>query len=363
LLPTLLVAALCMNAGAPAHAQPPYQPPYQQAPPVSQPNQQTGVSGRPTAPPASYQPPPVNPQQFVPDYSPYAGVPYVNPYGGGLTGAANAINAQGQFQIQYQQSRLMAQDVERSKIDTKRAQQEQWLWERNNLPTLEDNRQRDQRELLRQVLNDPPSTQIWNGDALNRILTAIQQVVPPGAPVPMVPLAPGLTARLSVTTGTTVSGIGLLKNGYKLQWPFALQGDAFTPLRTDIDKQIKTAYEQVSTGQVEAAVITKLLSDLDQLSALLKDMIEEMTPNQNIDGNRYVRELRSTVTALQQPNVAMFFAANRVSPADSVGQLVQNMSAQGQTFAPAVPGNEPAYTALHTAMVSFFKALTQPTVR
>jgi hypothetical protein len=332
-------------------------------PSVTQPTQQTSVGGRPTAPPASYQPQPVNPQMYAPAYAPYAGVPYYNPYGGGLTGAANAINASGQYQIQYQQSRLMAQDVERSKIDTKRAQQEQWLWERNNLPTLEDNRERDQRELLRQVLNDPPSIQIWNGDALNRILTAIQQTVPAGAPVPLVPLEPGLTSRLSVTSGTTTSGIGLLKTGYKLQWPFALRGDAFTPLRTDIDQQMKTAYEQVSTGEIDVAVLNKLNTDINQLSAQLKDMIEEMTPNQNIDGNRYVRDLRNTVTALQQPNVGMFFAANRVSPANSVGELVKNMSNQGQTFAPAVPGNEPAYTTLHTGMVAFFKMLTQPTVR
>jgi hypothetical protein len=83
------------------------------------------------APPAGYAPPRVNVSQYAPTYASYAGVPYGNPYAsGGLTGAANAINAQGEFEQHFQQARLMNQDVERSKFDTRPAQIEEWKWER-----------------------------------------------------------------------------------------------------------------------------------------------------------------------------------------------------------------------------------------
>ena len=370
---TLLVAALCASAGSPAAGQGPYSPNppgypgspgYQGSPGVTQPTQQSGVVARPTAPPASYAPPPVNVNQYAPSYAPYAGVPYGNPYAsGGLTGAANAINAQGEFEKQFQQARLMNQDVERSKLDTKRAKIEQWQWERNNLPTLEQDRERDQYWQLRQTLNDAPRAQIWDGSALNTILTAIKQVLPPGALGPTVYLAPGLTTQLSLTTGQTNTGVGLLKNGPKLQWPYALSDDAFDKPRADIDKLMKTAADQVSTGQVDFKVIRQLKSDCDQIDATLKAKIEEMTPTDNVHGKRYVRELRDTIQALQQPDASSFFAACRPIPANTVGELVQGMNSKGQTFAPAQSGCEPAYNALYSSMVTYFNTLTQPTVR
>ncbi len=373
---SLLVPAL-LAAGLSAQGQPPYQqyPPPQQTPgyggypPPSmvQPTQQSQVYGRPTAPPASYAPPPVNPNQYAPSYAPYAGVPYGNPYGsatgGGLTGAANALNASGQFEIQNQQSRLMGQDVERSKLDTRRAKLEEWMWERNNLPTGEQDRERNQYWALRQSLNDAPPAEIWDASALNRILAAIQQQLPPGATGPQVPLAPGVTNQVSLTTGTTSTGNGLLKNGPKLRWPFALSDPAFDAGRADIDKLMKSAYEQVQTGQVDFAVLRQLNTDLDHMQGTLKDMIETMPPTQNIQGMRYVRELRDTVKALEQPDAQAMFVADRSDTARSVGDLVRIMTSKGQKFAPAITGSEPAYNALYASMVTYYTALTQPTIR
>jgi hypothetical protein len=367
---TLLVAGLYASAGLPAHGQQPYSPnpPGAQGPPgspgVTQPTQQTGVVARPTAPPASYAPPPVNVNQYAPSYGPYAGVPYGDPYAsGGLTGAANAINAQGEFEKQFQQARLMNQDVERSKLDTRRSKIEEWQWERNNLPTLEQNRERDQYWQLRTTLNDAPRAQIWDGSALNTILTATKPVLPPGALGPTVYLTPGLTTQISVTSGQTNTGVGLLKNGPKLQWPYALSDDAFDKQRADIDKLMKTAYDQVSGGQVDFKVIRQMKSDCDQIDATLKAKIEDMTPTDNVKGKRYVREVRDTIQALQQPDVSSFFSACRPVQANTVGELVQGMTAKGQTFAPAQAGTEPAYNALYSSMVTYFNALTQPTPR
>jgi hypothetical protein len=36
-----------------------------------------------------------------------------------------------------------------------------------------------------------------------------------------------------------------------------------------------------------------------------------------------------------------------------VGELVQQMTSQGLRFAPSVTGGEPAYTALHQALVTY----------
>jgi hypothetical protein len=374
-LTSLLAALLAAGLGAPAALQAQGQSPYTQGTAyggytpgsVVQPTQQSQVYGRPTAPPASYAPPPVNANQYAPSYAPYAGAPYGNPYGsatgGGLTGAANALNASGEFEKQFQQARLMNQDVERSKIDTRRAKIDEWQWERNNMPTLEDNRQRDQYWALRRSLNDVPPAEVWDGSAMNRTLVAIQQQLPPGTTGPTVPLPPGVTNQISLTTGTASTGNGLLKNGPKLRWPYALSDDAFDAQRADIDKLMKTAYDQVTAGQVDFKVLRELNKDLDQMQATLKAKIEDMTPTANVQGNRYVRELRDTAKALENPDATALFAADRSDTVRSVGDLVRTMTAKGQKFAPALAGSEPAYNALYSSLVTYYTALTQPTIR
>jgi hypothetical protein len=369
LLPTVLLAALSASAGSPAHGQPPYPQspgyppysPYQGGPPVTQPTQQSGVMARPTAPPGGYAPPPVNPYMYAPSYAPYAGVPYGNPYAsGGLTGAANAINAQGQFEQQFQQARLMNQDVERSKLATRRAQIEEWQWERDNIPTLEQNRERDQYWQLRQNLNDPPSAQIWDGTALNTIFAAIQQVLPPGSTGPTVPLPPGVAPQISLTVGVVSTGKGLLKSGPTLHWPLPLQAGMFDSLRGDVDRQMKTAYDEVRTGPVDGKVLLRLKTDLNQMDAILNAQVEEMTINASIDGMRYVRELRDTLQLLEKPDAHTLFVADKSDQARTVGDLIEVMTEKGQKFAPALSGAEPAYNALYTSMVAYYNALTQP---
>jgi hypothetical protein len=257
----------------------------------------------------------------------------------------------------------MNQDVERSKLDTRRQKLEQWQWERNNLPTLEDDRRRNQYQQLRRSVNDPPPAEIWDGSALNRILTAIQQAQAPDTPGPAIPLDPNLMSRISLTTGATTRGVGLLKNGPRLRWPFALSDDAFDAYRKNVDALMKTAYNQVTAGDADPKVLRELYANLDQMDAALKDRIELMTPTHNVQGKRYVRELRDTVKALEQPEAHDFFAAGQRGPARTVGDLVQTMTGKGQRFAPALAGAEPAYTALHSSLVAYYTALTQPSVR
>jgi hypothetical protein len=353
----LTVRGQAPNGPAPGHGD---------YPPSVQPTRQSQVFARSTAPPAAYAPP-VNPWLVPPGFFPFGRAPYWFPYvnfaGGGLTGAANAINAQGEFEKQFQQARLLNQEVQRSKLDTRRARIEQWQWERDNLPTREDTLRRDQATRLQLMLYFPTRLEVWNGTALNTIFAALQQLVPPGDACPPVPLDPRLMEQVGFSMGNANTGIGLLRNGPNLPWPSALKTEDFDAPRAEIDRLMKTAYEQLAAGNLDGMVLLQLNTDLDQLEGKVRGMVETMLPTQNIQARRFVRQLRDTVRALQRPDAAALYAANRGVPAGSVGELVQTMTARGLTFAPAVSGAEPAYDALHAAMVTFHRTLTEPTAR
>jgi hypothetical protein len=81
-----------------------------------------------------------------------------------------------------------------------------------------------------------------------------------------------------------------------------------------------------------------------------------------VQSQRYVRELKGSFKVLQDPNVANYFSKYKAQ-GSSVDALVKNMSGQGLSFAPAAPGDEPSYTALHTDMVTYVTRLQQTSGR
>jgi hypothetical protein len=61
--------------------------------------------------------------------------------------------------------------------------------------------------------------------------------------------------------------------------------------------------------------------------------------------------------------VARYFSPAWTPHGRTVGELVQQMASQGLRFAPCVTGGEPAYTALHQALVSYTVSMNQVVTR
>jgi hypothetical protein len=69
------------------------------------------------------------------------------------------------------------------------------------------------------------------------------------------------------------------------------------------------------------------------------------------------------VKALQDPNVANQFNGKHAARGDNVAQLIDLMTRKGLTFASANPGDEPYYTALHQALLSYDMGLARLVAR
>src|SRR5262249_53309293 len=77
----------------------------------------------------SYAPTPLYP--YYPGY-------YYDPYAGYLSGAADVINAQGQFMVSTQQAYLQREQVRQARLDNRRRAFDEYLYERERRPTQED---------------------------------------------------------------------------------------------------------------------------------------------------------------------------------------------------------------------------------
>jgi hypothetical protein len=287
-------------------------------------------------------------------YGPSAGPGQYGPGGGGLTGAANVIDSQGQFMVDQQQAYLMRQQVRQQAVQTRHDQVNEYLYERSVLPNQADIEERNRIEELRWARDDPPLTEIWSGVALNQLLLGIQRQLAQGVTRPDMPLDPSVVRQINVTGGQSGGNLALIANQGRLQWPFALYGPTFQPYETAINALARTAYQQARSDSVFEQTITSLTTEVNNLQTALQNNVGNMDANSFIAGQRYVNDLQTFTQTLQNPNVGNYLNGTWAATGATVSQLVQNMTANGLRFSPALPGQDAAYVALQRAMAAYY---------
>jgi hypothetical protein len=291
---------------------------------------------------------------------PYGGY-YGSPVGDYMNGAANVINAQGQFTQQYTQANLTNEQVKQAKIDTQRKKFDEMMYEKANTPTLEQLREQDQALALQRTRNNPPLTEIYAGVSLNNLLLGIQQTeTNTGYRGPLVPLDPDILSHINLTGGTTRGSATVFRDAGNLDWPRVLARDPFTRERKQVEKYFAEAYNQMATSKkVKNATLDNLLSSLDDMQAALKGAVAEVSTNDYIKGKRYINELQDAAKMLDDPNAANFFGGKWTPKGNTVGELIQQMTQEGLRFAAAASGDEAAYVALHRAMLNYDAGLSR----
>lgn len=285
-----------------------------------------------------------------------------NPYQGYLNGAARVTLANARYQQTIQQAKLLREQARRSALMTRRATLEESAYERSLRPDPEQIRQEEMRKSLERSRNNPPLVEIWSGTALNDLLRDIQSSGTDGINGREVPLSADILKHLNVTTGTTYGGIGLLRDGGKLAWPYALrQTKIFDPERKRLDKLLPQAVKQAHSGPVRTDVLNNIRATLKKLEDSLDAQVNELTPSDFTKASRYLRELKESVQVLEQEDVAKYFHLAWTPKGSTVSELVQQMTQEGLRFAPAVSGDETYYTALYRALVNYDESVTQLT--
>jgi hypothetical protein len=278
-----------------------------------------------------------------------------NPYEGYLNGAAGITTANAEYQRTIQEAKLLREEAVRSRMDTRKKMIEQAEYERSRLPDAEKIRQEQLAGELERARVNPPVSEINSAKSLNVLLgnlIALQDQSARGAT--NVPLSAETLASIRLTTGVGRGDVGLLLDGGTLQWPQPLEGEAFQKSREGLDRRIKDALNVVRLeGRPDRGTIKALRADLKELNARLDVRADRLSPGEYIEAKRYLKRVGDTLTALQDPNVCHYFNGNWKARGKDVSELVQFMAERGLWFAPAVPGDEPAYLTLYRALAAY----------
>jgi serine/threonine protein kinase len=278
-----------------------------------------------------------------------------DPYGGGLRGVAGVIGPHGQFPNDFQQARVFNQEVERSTIEARRKIYDEWLYERANTPTVVAVQERTQKLEERRVMLGMPLSEILSGSVLNALLDDLKRI----ANLKDVegPIEPEVLRQINVISQKGGGNVGVLKpvkEGRSLTWPRALQDAAYQDEVRRLNQKAAEAVKLVqNAGQVDPGTLNDMKDDLRRLRSKVSAHIDDLTPPQSIEANRFLNQLDDGVKGLAQPDVANSFSDTFAAKGKTVPDLVQFMASKGLKFAPATAGDEAAYQALYDRLVKY----------
>lgn len=298
---------------------------------------------------------------------PYLGYgTYIPANMGNLYGSAEVINSLSKYMTDVQQAKMMREQVNREHLETRRRVLEQWLWERNNLPTTQDEFERSQRLQLRRSQNDPPTNEIFAGRSLNDLLSDIQrhQSQLRGKPPMDVPLPDNVIGQINFSPkGKGAANAGMLKEfkaDNKLGWPTELRGDDYEKPRELLTKLTRDAIQQASTkGEVDVGT-------LNEMDRLIKEMSEELRANlirkdlppaQALPARKFLDDLSNAVRALGEGDVKKYFNGQYTAAGKTAAELANDMQNKGLEFGPATQAQRAAYVALHRLLAAYDIAL------
>jgi len=285
-----------------------------------------------------------------PGYYPPYGY-YESDIGGYLRGTADIITAQGTWFKDVQNALTLKEKFKQEQLATRRKKLEEYLYERERTPTQEDERQRQLQVQISRSLNDPPTSEIWSGQALNNIIADIRKVEEKNPNRPSINIDDDVLRHINLSPG--IGNPGLLRNEGRLHWPLTLQGDDFKSQRELLNSLAPEAVRQAVNGRVDPGSLRDMVDSVAKMRQTLAASIKDLSPNQFIEANRFLSQLDDALKILGRPDAGDLIRPQLAGKSTSVADLLKYMGDKGLVFAPAVTGDESAYAAIHRALVAY----------
>ncbi len=135
-----------------------------------------------------------------------------------------------------------------------------------------------------------------------------------------------------------------------------LQSKEFEEATKAVGVQIEKATKAAADLKpVDAGTLKDLKAALDRLNESLDNANARLTPSEFIESKRYLNMLGETFRALQDPDVGNFLKGGKwTAQGNTVAEFIDRLTrSQGLRVAPASPGDEHFYRALHAALANY----------
>ena len=192
-----------------------------------------------------------------------------------------------------------------------------------------------------------------SGRALNVLLTDLRGLDEKGRAFADVELDAAVLARIHVVaSGHGDVGPALLLQN-PLPWPESLGADDFAAGRERVEAALAVALGQAARGPVARDACKAVVAAVDRMDATVTAKVRGQggwPASQAIEAAAFLARLKESAAVLQQPDVGGYLNGVYAAKGKTVIELVRYMASNGLRFAPALPGDEPAYRAVQRAL-------------
>jgi hypothetical protein len=219
------------------------------------------------------------------------------------------------------------------------------------------------RAALTDILGRPSPLDLGSGRTLNDFLHQAQILRELSFPKEKVPLRKDILSSVNVVSARDTRSPALLKNEGKLNWPEALRGAEFQTHRELLDTVLPKAIQEAGRGRVNMDQLQEIQEAVGKIEEELARQkaeeqktseIRKLPTTEYIKTKRFVAQLGEAVRVLGQPEAKNYFNGKYAARGETITELVDHMTREGLKFAPALPGDEAGYEALHRAFVAYF---------
>lgn len=291
--------------------------------------------------------------------------PTSNPYGynpgsegGYLYGASSVMNAYGQLTMNQEQARIMREQAEQAKLDTKKKRFDLLAYIRDNTPTFTQEQAKIAKQTLQRIQTLATPTEIWSGKALNVLLKDLVKWANKKSPVPTASLDEDVLKHLNIAT--KYGNLGILREDGKFTWPGAILSLLLQEERMAIEKATERLFKQAAgNAQFDANSYTDLLAEMDKLRTKLTQNVNNTPTPLYMDAKRFLNDFNEALTAMKDGDAVAYidFRTKFTGGGKTVEELVDYMARKGLKFAPSSPGDEGSYQAIQSAMAAWSVAL------
>jgi hypothetical protein len=296
-------------------------------------------------------------------YGPYSGGggynPWWNPYSGGyMYGDASYLQAYGQLGLQQEQARILREQANQAKLDTRKKLVDTLAYIRANQYTFTQEQADIAKRLLERVQKMPTATEVQTGKSLNLLVDDLGRGKFSNKQLrgTTVTLDEDILRLLNVT-GTPGANLGLLRNNGQFVWPSAFEEKdiASEKDKKDVELETQELFQQAANAKVDKNTLRDLKANLRQLRTQLNKRVNDISTQNYLDGSRFLDDFDAAVLALERNDAVPYLDFNQkfAKGGKTVEELVDYMSRNGLKFAPANPGDERAYQALQVALAAY----------
>jgi hypothetical protein len=310
-------------------------------------------------------------------YSPYSGGSaassmgmygaYANPaVGPGYTlmGAADVMRSYGKVITSQEQARILREQYYQAKLDTRKKKFDLDTYIKNNTPTFSENEAKIAKQTLTRIQNSSNPAEIVDGRSLNLLLEDVDKHRSNKTTLPEYDLPAELFAHINIKpAGADTQSLGLLRDRGKLNWPSALVDMLPAATRKEIESRARSLADNASQGNgADRNAAKDLRLEIAQAREQLLKKANYFDTRPYMDAKRFLDDLDNAREAIERGNADPQIQFQEMLAKGKIGNLndlVKVMTEKGWRFGRALPSDEGAYRALHSALAAYDVALNQ----